>query len=55
MSIATKLPVILDEIALALSNTALLAVFAVPLAFSIGFAMGALAGSFPGHAGSTGS
>jgi len=47
MSIATKLPV-LDEISLALSNTALLAVFAVPLAFSIGFAMGALAGSFPG-------
>jgi peptide/nickel transport system permease protein len=41
------LPVI-DEIVLALSNTALLAVFAVPLAFSIGGAMGALAGSFPG-------
>jgi peptide/nickel transport system permease protein len=47
VSIATKLPVI-DEIVLALSNTALLAVFAVPLAFSIGGAMGALAGSFPG-------
>src|SRR5918912_268283 len=47
MSIATKLPV-LDEIVMALSNTALLAAFAVPLAFSVGFAMGALAGSFPG-------
>ena len=47
VSIATKLPVI-DEIVLALSNTALLAAFAVPVAFSIGFAMGALAGSFPG-------
>jgi peptide/nickel transport system permease protein len=47
VSIATKLPVI-DEIVLALSNTALLAVFAVPLAFSIGGAMGAVAGSFPG-------
>ena len=47
MSIATKLPV-LDEIVLALSNTALLAVFAVPIAFSIGYAMGAVAGSFPG-------
>src|ERR1044071_329538 len=47
MSIATKLPV-LDEIVMALSNTALLAAFAVPMAFSVGFAMGALAGSFPG-------
>jgi peptide/nickel transport system permease protein len=47
VSIATKLLVI-DEIVLALSNTALLAAFAVPLAFSVGFAMGALAGSFPG-------
>ncbi len=47
VSIASKLPVI-DEIVLALSNTALLAAFAVPVAFSIGFAMGALAGSFPG-------
>ena len=47
ISIATKLPV-LNEIAMALSNTAMLAACAVPLAFSIGFAMGALAGSFQG-------
>ena len=39
----------LVEVAEALANTALLAVFAVPLAFSIGYAMGALAGSFPGR------
>jgi peptide/nickel transport system permease protein len=47
ISIATRRPVI-EEIVLALSNTALLAAFAVPIAFSIGAAMGALAGSFPG-------
>jgi peptide/nickel transport system permease protein len=46
-SIATKLPVAM-EIALALSNTLMLATFAVPLAFSIGYAMGAVAGCFPG-------
>jgi peptide/nickel transport system permease protein len=48
VSIATKLPVI-REITLALSNTLMLAMFAVPLAFSIGYAMGAVAGSFPGR------
>lgn len=47
VSIATKLPVI-KEITLALSNTLMLAIFAVPLAFSTGYAMGAVAGSFPG-------
>ena len=47
MSIATKLPVA-EEISLALSNTLMLAMFAVPLAFSIGYTMGAVAGCFPG-------
>src|ERR1051325_12039983 len=47
VSIATKLPVI-NEISLALSNTLMLAMFALPLAFSIGYAMGAVAGCFPG-------
>ena len=48
VSIATKLPVI-REISLALSNTLMLAMFAVPIAFSIGYAMGAVAGCFPGR------
>jgi peptide/nickel transport system permease protein len=48
MSIATRRPVIL-EVSDALANTGLLAMFAVPVAFSIGYAMGALAGSFPGR------
>jgi peptide/nickel transport system permease protein len=48
MSIATHRPVA-QEISLALANTALLALFAVPLAFSIGYAMGAVAGCFPGR------
>jgi len=47
MSIATRRPV-LDEIVMAVSNTGMLVVFAIPLAFSIGFAMGLLAGCFPG-------
>ena len=47
MSIATKLPVA-EEISLGLSNTLMLAMFAVPLAFSIGYTMGAVAGCFPG-------
>jgi peptide/nickel transport system permease protein len=47
VSIATKLPVI-NEISLALSNTLMLAMFALPLAFSIGYAIGAVAGCFPG-------
>lgn len=48
VSIATRRPVI-DEISLALANTSLLALFAVPIAFSIGYAMGAVAGCFPGR------
>ena len=48
MSIATKRPVFL-EVTGALANTGTLAMFAVPLAFSIGYAMGAVAGSFPGR------
>ena len=48
VSIATKLPVI-QEISLALSNTMMLAMFAVPIAFLIGYAMGAVAGCFPGR------
>jgi peptide/nickel transport system permease protein len=48
MSIATRRPVFL-EVSQALSNTALLALFAVPLSFLTGYAMGAVAGSFPGR------
>ncbi|MEJ0020421.1 MAG: ABC transporter permease [Acetobacteraceae bacterium] len=48
MSIATRRPV-LDELVLALSNTGLLALFAVPLSFSLGFIMGTIAGCFPGR------
>jgi peptide/nickel transport system permease protein len=48
VSISTRRPVIL-EVTDALSNTALLALFAVPLSFSIGFVMGAAAGCFPGR------
>jgi peptide/nickel transport system permease protein len=48
MSIATHRPVIV-EISQALANTALLAMFAVPIAFSTGYAMGAIAGCFPGR------
>ena len=48
MEIATKLPVAM-EISLALSNTMMLAMFAVPIAFLIGYAMGAVAGCFPGR------
>jgi len=47
VSISTRRPVIL-EVSEALSNTGLLAMFAVPLAFLIGYAMGAVAGSFAG-------
>ena len=46
-SIATRRPVIL-EVSGALYNTATLALFAVPFAFSTGFTMGAIAGCFPG-------
>jgi peptide/nickel transport system permease protein len=48
MSISTRRPVFL-EVTDALANTSLLALFAVPLAFSMGYAMGALAGCFPGR------
>jgi peptide/nickel transport system permease protein len=48
MSISTRRPVIL-EVTDALANTSLLAAFAVPLSFSIGYAMGAIAGCFPGR------
>ncbi len=46
-SIATRRPVSL-EVTGALHNTATLALFAVPIAFSTGFSMGAIAGCFPG-------
>jgi peptide/nickel transport system permease protein len=48
ISIATRRPVA-DEILLAASNTGILVLFAVPIAFSIGFTMGTLAGCFPGR------
>ena len=48
MSISTRRPVIL-EVTDALSNTALLALFAAPLSFGLGYAMGAVAGCFPGR------
>jgi peptide/nickel transport system permease protein len=48
LSISTRRPVIL-EVTDALSNTALLALFAVPLSFTLGYAMGAIAGCFPGR------
>jgi peptide/nickel transport system permease protein len=47
MSISTRRPVIL-EVSEALANTSLLALFAVPLSFFLGYVMGALAGCFPG-------
>ena len=47
MSIADGRPVILD-VTDALANTALLALFAVPLSFTLGYVMGVLAGCFPG-------
>ena len=49
MSISTRRPVIL-EVTGALSNTFMLTSFAVPLAFIIGYTMGAIAGCFPGRA-----
>jgi peptide/nickel transport system permease protein len=47
-SIATRRPVIL-EVTGALRNTGTLALFAVPISFTLGYAMGALAGCFPGR------
>src|SRR3984957_570157 len=49
MSISTRRPLIL-EVPGALSNTFMLTSFAVPLAFIIGYTMGAIAGCFPGRA-----
>jgi peptide/nickel transport system permease protein len=48
MSIATRRPVFL-EVTDALANTALLALFAAPIAFFTGYAMGVIAGCFPGR------
>ncbi len=45
-SIATQRPVTLEVFG-AVANTAMLALFAVPLSFVTGFAMGAVAGCFP--------
>ena len=47
-SIATRRPVLL-EVSGAMSNTVTLVMFAVPLSFSLGYAMGAIAGCFPGR------
>jgi peptide/nickel transport system permease protein len=47
-SIATRRPVLL-EVSGAMSNTITLVMFAVPLSFSIGYTMGAIAGCFPGR------
>jgi peptide/nickel transport system permease protein len=47
-SIATRRPVLL-EVGGAMSNTVTLVTFAVPLSFSLGYAMGAIAGCFPGR------
>src|SRR6202051_4777249 len=47
-SIATQRPVTLEVFG-ALSNTAMLALFAVPISFATGYAMGAIAGCFPGR------
>ena len=47
-SISTQRPVIL-EVAGSIANTAMLALFAVPISFATGFAMGAVAGCFPGR------
>src|SRR5580704_15530931 len=48
MSISTRRPVFL-EVTEALRNTSLLALFAVPIAFTIGYTMGVIAGCFPGR------
>ncbi len=47
VSIATRRPVVL-EVTDSLYNTMMLAIFAVPLAFGIGYVFGAIAGCFPG-------
>src|SRR5580693_9391758 len=48
LSIATRRPVLL-EVTDALANTALLAMFAAPIAFFTGYVMGVIAGCFPGR------
>jgi peptide/nickel transport system permease protein len=48
-SISTRRPVIL-EVTDSLRNTFMLTSFAVPLAFVVGYTMGAIAGCFPGRA-----
>src|SRR5712672_357031 len=48
-SISTRRPVIL-EVTDSLHNTFMLTSFAVPLAFVVGYTMGAIAGCFPGRA-----
>ena len=47
-SIATQRPVTLEVFG-AVANTGMLALFAVPLSFALGYAMGAVAGCFPGR------
>ncbi len=47
-SIASRRPVTLEVFG-SLANTAMLALFAVPVAFATGFAMGAIAGCYPGR------
>ena len=47
-SIATQRPVTLEVMG-SLANTAILALFAVPVSFGMGFGMGAVAGCFPGR------
>jgi peptide/nickel transport system permease protein len=47
-SIATRRPVLL-EVRGAMSNTVTLVMFAVPLSFTLGYVMGAIAGCFPGR------
>ena len=47
-SIATQRPVTLEVFG-SVANTAMLALFAVPISFVVGFGMGALAGCFPGR------
>ncbi len=48
VSISSRRPVI-DEVLGSLSNTLVLTSFAIPLAFMIGYTMGAVAGCFPGR------
>jgi peptide/nickel transport system permease protein len=49
VSISSRRPVI-DEVLGSLSNTLILTAFAIPIAFAIGFTLGAIAGCYPGKA-----